>query len=1330
MGTAGSVEQRNAIKDVIVLGDSSNAKKRNKDDIIQVLTTFCTVFPLETSTDEAHEGDENALDVKEKRLFDAVHRLLKTAVDTNAMTGDSDESDIVLLILETFKRLLQWRELHKLVPKYSIKPFLTCMMWSPQMALSVLEVILMMKTRPNGLKSSEIGDKIEVMNRRTFADDQGFQVLGSLLTQHRTAPYDNLSTQIMEECLRIFHWTYVASKSTSDAVTLDRITDALLNARLALLWLSHHPKDSLRILSVDLLLELFFVADLAQVTILQDAARDCGALLYMVYFAVVDDEPNVEGEDVESARDSSFRDKSIQLVEMFCAGNSRSKSAMYRILPVDLFVPIEDRPDLISKYSMASIKKSTNMTKTRSMDIMSFRETRFSASGSFSGTAKPVEFQRWLQDARSQGETWQQVMVAARQVHERPNLVWRRDMLVELQNALKDEIDRLNDRTDWDCDLFQVTYASFKAELVVHGYFIDWLIPKLADLNDSYEVDDLVVLAWHLSDRLGVEENPAWRRSCVRCLRLMMRRYAMTFNGQLPVAGLLHRLQTEALDPAFASECFLLFHVAISTARTRATDSLTSGAILTTVVATLERAMESATRLSSFSRASSTLSEADNDVHRLTFASLDDDVDVANEVDSNSLDGSNQGGGGGGSSGGLDAMLRAGINVLAVVMQRAKFFIPQVLEARTVLVRLFGAAFLSPRTIATLLQIIEQLLDNVQDANSFKRTLLPLVLVACSNPQNRGMCHASASFLSTHYTPDQFKTLVEAAVGHHDCGLHLVLSEPLLLAALFNSDHVRAADVIWGSAFRSRLFQYLSDQCGIDTTDGFHDAVDADETVVDVCIGHLFLRSFVEQEGTFRTKWTPKMYHDTIVDLLDKVGKSTFPSEDSSADPMEMQVLVLKALLVLIPRAGQSISIESRIFDTFLTPLKRSLLSEVDQARGGVGLKLFQHMLSPESNNVNAEACLDTLLAHGLDDMNDAIDKTLTPRYLQFVREQPPFGPALSLVTAIFDLAVTMAQLDRGLAALQAQPRFLARLFSLAMPHVVSSAPQIAQDALVCISRLCRYDALARKLLVESGGIVFLSQLCAVLDDTDGSHTTTMGYAAGILQTHGQNNQAVLIQLFTPGLVKMLSKDPSQFLQVLHNHDDLYSAQAIWTTTMQRQLKETLKDEVAKIQVALKAPRAWPVWDPDHFLAADSFRYLYPDVADEVLVSGIYIRLLAPKEMTSMEELVPFTTALLEDYGKTTAALNAMQSRGGFSQKLQDRHEQLRLAVRKIMVAHPQLEMPFEQEFSDTESVGDDISNLVDDATTKHSDDEDEQDQDEGSRLTKEESMQLDEIVV
>ncbi|RHY32580.1 hypothetical protein DYB32_002418 [Aphanomyces invadans] len=1362
MGTTGSVEQRNAIKDVILISDSS-AKKRTKDDIMRVLQTFCLVFPFDVCVRRTDSSEENAaaasMDVKEKRLFDSVHRLLKSAVDNTATNNAADESDVVLLILDTFKRLLQWRELHKLVPKYSIKPFLTCMMWSPALALSVLDVLLMMITRPTGLKTVEVGDKMEMLNKRTLADDLGFQVLGSLLAQHHpssvlSAP--SSAEPILEASLRIFHWTYVGNKLTSDAVTLDRVTDSLLNARLTLLHLAHHRgaacssvelypasstgPSSLRHLAADLLLELFSVADVAQVSVLQDTARDCGALLYMMSYAL-DTAPDEVGQHMQNGEptadkimeeasppledgiDRLFREKAVALVEMFCAGNSRSKAAVYRMLPVDLFVPIEDRPDLVSKYTLASIRKSTKSTTSSSLLLGPFRsEPRFSAqsvapsssmlasalytsSSSVATPATHIEFQ---------GETWQEVLVAARDEHVRPNLIWRREMLRELQLALRREIARLeanvlsassrattsplprssstalsssSSMQLWDAEQFTVRYASFQRELVVHGYFLDPLLPKLSNLNDPFEVQDHVLLAWHVLDRVAVETNPLWRLRCIKCVRLLLRRYAMTFNGQLPMQSLLQQLQvlqraTSPADPpthAFATECFWLFHVAISTSRTRTADTIVStyDAIVATVVAALHAAISS--RRFEDTRASDTdgddRRDADrHDVHRLMVESGNDDDDDVMDRTSEHVHAhhARTDGEAAPDDGGVDAMVRAGVNVLAVLVQRAKSYVPQVLAARDTLVRVFHTV-LRPSTLEALLGLVEHVLPHLTNAGatacgSFLEQVLPGVLSACSNPCNAGrMTHAASAFLAKYISPSLFQTTLRNAVGHDGCGLHLVLPDPTVLAAIFNADSVQAADVLWGATLRHRLFSSLHQEYyTVVSDDGlrrrlsntvqksdsgeFFDAQPDSSTDLDICVGHLFLRSFVEQEGSFRTTWTDAMYRTTIDALLQQLVKSrgSFVAANNDVDdPMEVQVLVLRALRYLLPRGGDNVPMDSRVLEVLLSPLKRSLLSEVDQARGGVGLQLLAHVMTPP--NVNASHAL-AVVESSFALLQDVVDKTLQPRYVQFVREQVADPPqhhvdvAMTLVTAFFELLVVVASHDPG--AFDRRPSLLSKLFAYLSD--VPLCPQLAFAALHCVSRLCQVSSvLPPMVLVDGGGVVFL---CHLLATTPSSPETSavVTAAAAILHANAALLNAVLVQLFTPGLVEDAAR--------------------------------------------------WPVWVPDHFVAADSYRYLYADVADEVVVGGVYLRLFVQQDILSM----PLTKI----------------------------H-----ALAAIGVAFPELDLVdfVDDGFSDTESVGDDMATFVDMSPT-HDDDDgaavQRSDIDTRPVLGKQDSMQLDEIVV
>ena len=50
------------------------------------------------------------------------------------------------------------------------------------------------------------------------------------------------------------------------------------------------------------------------------------------------------------------------------------------------------------------------------------------------------------------------------------------------------------------------------------------------------------------------------------------------------------------------------------------------------------------------------------------------------------------------------------------------------------------------------------------------------------------------------------------------------------------------------------------------------------------------------------------------------------------------------------------------------------------------------------------------------------------------------------------------------------------------------------------------------------------------------------------------------------------------------------------------QEKETIK--------AAKRRYVWPRWNPEDFLAADSFRYQYPELEHEIILNNVYLRQL------------------------------------------------------------------------------------------------------------------------
>lgn len=89
MGQAGSVEQKNAIRDIVSIKVGQG--KYEKELVLQALQTFCEMFPAE----QAMVADDGAgFDVKDRKLFDVVHALLR---EQTVRTEKNSNEDLVRL---------------------------------------------------------------------------------------------------------------------------------------------------------------------------------------------------------------------------------------------------------------------------------------------------------------------------------------------------------------------------------------------------------------------------------------------------------------------------------------------------------------------------------------------------------------------------------------------------------------------------------------------------------------------------------------------------------------------------------------------------------------------------------------------------------------------------------------------------------------------------------------------------------------------------------------------------------------------------------------------------------------------------------------------------------------------------------------------------------------------------------------------------------------------------------------------------------------------------------------------------------------------------------
>ena len=57
---------------------------------------------------------------------------------------------------------------------------------------------------------------------------------------------------------------------------------------------------------------------------------------------------------------------------------------------------------------------------------------------------------------------------------------------------------------------------------------------------------------------------------------------------------------------------------------------------------------------------------------------------------------------------------------------------------------------------------------------------------------------------------------------------------------------------------------------------------------------------------------------------------------------------------------------------------------------------------------------------------------------------------------------------------------------------------------------------------------------------------------------------------------------------------------------MRQRSKKSITIELAKVQAAA-ATKTWPRWNPEHFIAADSFRYQYPELSSALVLHDVYL---------------------------------------------------------------------------------------------------------------------------
>ncbi|KAH7460011.1 uncharacterized protein KRP23_14827 [Phytophthora ramorum] len=701
--------------------------------------------------------------------------------------------------------------------------------------------------------------------------------------------------------------------------------------------------------------------------------------------------------------------------------------------------------------------------------------------------------------------------------------------------------------------------------------------------------------------------------------------------------------------------------------------------------------------------------------------------------------------------------------------------------------------------------------SSTSDCNWRSLTVVYVLLASC-DPKGMGMCVAAAEFLKescaqppTSRTTDgsksspstlsscEFNDLLNEALGYGGCGMERLLNSvnAEVFAETFNAPEKRAADVNWGRKQRVRLYRYLKHKyLGSSEKDSstawstlVNDDADHHYEDDDLFIGNIFLRSYVEGDGEFLNEWTPEMYSELINALFEKLvllgrrksayagtgsagslpasplqqlslGKSSIGSGGScAAEPWEVQVLILKALARLVPSHCAEVKIKADFYESLLAPLRRSMLSEVDQVRGILSLDLFVAILSiPDDRNANTAACRSFLEDKGLSALADSLERMRSPAYQQILQTVEVFGPRrrsnsttqnmarILLYRSTDVLSILANQNSAGIRAITKNPKVVTALIELASRQIITQYADIdaASVCLSCLGGLCHYEEL-RALVVNTGGLLSLldtvvfcpaeeldksaatdpqvtsdrsesdtsdaedSQQENAEGDQTSEHSALKAVGNSIEEPQripsrffgairsaalvlracmGPKNVStptlptqVLHQLLTPSFVRVLRASPDQFILELQTAEDISTATLIWTVSMRQRLQKCITIELGKVKTAASA-KTWPRWDPEHFVAADSFRYQYPELTDVLVLHDVYLANFVATPVEDLDlgdiDMASFSEALLISIQSHENVLRILRERGSIDSAKEAAVRLMRQAMEKLVSTHPQ----------------------------------------------------------
>lgn len=927
-------------------------------------------------------------------------------------------------------------------------------------------------------------DKLKQLSKQYFFENHGYEQLCTLIsTFHRaTAASDEVISAILRSCLSFL--ACALSPCHVDMAIHSQVFHMVLLKRIELLQLCRHPDDDIASQATLFFISLFYLCDLEQMTLLQDTARQTGALLWILRRALLDNKP------------------SIELFEMICADNAKTRQVVLKIIPNQLLDQTCRR-----RHRTTGRKRNSNPLLER-----------------FTRKIETFDFDTYLKDLRINGENWRQLIHAALSNHDTPKLIWHDEMRTELQDAVTMEIERLDQEFEqlpvddrplamrWDATCFRVDYLSLRKEFCINGYYIDPLLPKLCDLSDRYEVDNPLMLNWHLLDHFLTETDTRRRLLCLITMRMLLRRYAMIFNGDLPFRWIIQTLCRPDQPRLIYIHSLLLIQCAIKTGHEqRIVDDFIALDGLTRVLQLMCPSLRSETL-------------------------IDEPLEMPEFMTKDATD-----------------LPHVALSLVVELIHRASYLSSRLSNYFQPIVQLLNLCPTSVDLILELLTFME-----VSTHPPHLQTHLVTCLLSIAVEIN--MRSSIATYLI------QFTDLLAPYLPEYMIGL--LYTNPTEFQEVFNANLTETSQIYWTRAMRNHLGQELTTSPPQISYESFLE----DEFYV----GGIFVERFVSAEDNNfpSTRWSRLI--QSLLEQLALWNTDRYPVETCK------QVYLLQALKKALVLSNTRLSTPN----VLVAPLHRTLLDETDQLRAIVSLEIL-HQFSDD-------------LAPIARDIFRAFEKTIEPAFLS--------NSNRTLVLYFLDLVCRLLETQVDDIAIET-----------VWIHCLED-----RTLLPYLHRLLQQERL-QAIFIEAGGVIELSRLC-IQDESI--------LAVASLNLIRQSAGAILDQLLTRGLATYLSQ-PAAFFEILKSRS-VQKPTIVWNNEMLSRLIECLEKETRKIKRA-RDLKILPRWNPNDFLAAESYKYQFPSLQEEVIVDHVFVReYIESKGRESDINLVSFAQDLVDEMADET----------------------------------------------------------------------------------------------